>query len=152
MRKIFALLACAALMFSCGGSTANNSECNKGCDAKEPAEVVKITSAEFAAKVADINSEWKYLGDKPAVVDFYADWCGPCQRQAPILEEVAKKYEGQIYVYKVNTDESQDVASAFVDQGIPTLLFIPMTGEPAINVGLMSQEEVEKAVEDILLK
>ena len=164
MKKTLLAILCVAAMLSCsdGKSKQNDQKCQKGMctehqEHKEKCEKNKkciiLDTKSFCEKVADINiAEWKYLGDKPAIVDFYADWCGPCQRQAPILEEVAKKYEGQIYVYKVNTDESQDVASAFVDQGIPTLLFIPMTGEPAINVGLMSQEKVEKAVEDILLK
>lgn len=176
MKKIIVTLLCAAVMISCGGSkektnecsgnhaecTHQNDDCNgnhEGCGGCEghsheaKAGCIKIDTDGFVKKVADFNqAEWKYLGDKPAIVDFYADWCGPCQKQAPILEEIAKKYDGQIYVYKVNTDENPDVANAFVDQGIPTLLFIPMTGAPTINVGLMSQEDVEKVIEEILLK
>ncbi|MBO7301968.1 MAG: thioredoxin [Bacteroidaceae bacterium] len=151
MRKIFALLACAALMFSCGGSTANNSECNKGCDAKEPAEVVKITSAEFAAKVADINSEWKYLGDKPAVVDFYADWCPPCRMIAPVLDEIAKE-NPNIYVYKVNIDDCPDIAKAYNVVSIPTLLFIPMSGEPVREVGFLTKGVIENIIKEHLLR
>lgn len=164
MKKTLLAILCAAAMFSCGDgkNKQNDPKCQEGncteqqgCNDKcgELKKCIVLDTKSFCEKVADINSaEWKYLGDKPAIVDFYADWCGPCQKQAPILEEIAKKYAGQIYVYKVNTDENPDVANTFVYQGIPTLLFIPMTGDPTINVGLMQQEDVEKVVEEILLK
>lgn len=155
MKKILLTLMFAAAIISCGGNKndkENDATCNN-INKENDATCINLNTDEFLNRVADFNQEeWKYKGDKPAIVDFYADWCGPCQKQGPILEKIVKKYAGQIYVYKVNTDYNPDVSYAYVKDGIPTLMFIPMTGDPTINVGLMQQEEVEKAVEEILLK
>ncbi len=151
MRKIFALLVCVALIYSCDGSGTNNSECNKECGIKASAGAVRITAAEFAVKVADINREWKYLGDKPAIVDFYADWCPPCRMIAPVLDEIAKEYS-DIYVYKVNIDACPDIAKVYNVVSIPTLLFIPMSGEPVREVGFLTKGRIENIIKEQLLK
>lgn len=116
---------------------------------------IELTKAEFLAKVANYESnptEWKYLGDKPAIVDFYAAWCGPCRAIAPILEELAEEYKDELYIYKVDTDKEQDLAAAFGVQSIPTLLFVPMEGAPQLARGAMPKQEFKNAIENVLLK
>src|ERR1035437_5143984 len=101
---------------------------------------IHLTKETFIEKVANFEAnpkEWKYLGDKPCIIDFYAAWCGPCKAVAPILEELAKTYDGQIYVYKINTDEKQELAGAFGIRSIPSLLFVPMDGKPQMSVGAL---------------
>ncbi|MEF3279855.1 MAG: thioredoxin [Elusimicrobiota bacterium] len=102
----------------------------------------------FKAKVFDFekNKEWKFSGDKPCIVDFYADWCGPCKILSPILEEISIKYAGKLDVYKVNTDKEQNLAAMFDIQSIPTLLFVPLSGKPMISIGLMPKERIEEII------
>lgn len=116
---------------------------------------IHLTKAEFLSKVANYESspsEWKYLGDKPCIVDFYADWCGPCKAVAPILEELAKEYAGKIIIYKVNTDQEPDLSAAFGIRSIPSFLFCPMAGKPQMTSGAMSKADFKKAIDDLLLK
>ena len=148
------------------GCTGNHEECtgnhegctgnHEGCEGhshEAKAGCIKINTDGFVKKVADFNqAEWKYLGDKPAIVDFYADWCGPCKQIAPILEEIAKEYDGQLYVYKVNVDDNRAIAEVFKISAIPTLLFIPMEGEPKTEMGMNSKENLEKIIKETLLK
>ena len=95
---------------------------------------------------------WKFEGDKPAVIDFYATWCGPCKMMSPILDEISKEYEGKINVYKVNVDKEADLASVFGIRSIPSLLFVPMKKEPSMVQGAMPKNELKKLVDDILLE
>ncbi len=113
---------------------------------------IHIDEATFKKEVFDYENakEWKYLGDKPAIVDFYADWCGPCKRIAPIMVELAKEYEGKIIIYKVNTDNNRNLAAAFGIQSIPSILFIPMQGKPTMGQGAYPKETFEKAIKEIL--
>lgn len=116
---------------------------------------IKLTKAEFMTKVANYEanpSEWKYLGDKPCIIDFYADWCGPCKTIAPILEDLAKEYDGQIYIYKVDTEKEQELAAAFGIRSIPSLLFVPMNEQPQMAMGALPKETFKKAIEEVLLK
>lgn len=118
-------------------------------------KTIALNKAEFLRRVMDYETnshEWKYLGDKPAIVDFYADWCGPCKMVAPILEELAEEYDGKIYIYKVNTGEEEELASVFGIRSIPSLLFIPMEGQPQMAQGAMPKSTFKQAIEDILLK
>ena len=101
---------------------------------------------------ANASSSLTYLGDKPAIVDFYASWCGPCRMVAPILEELAGEYEGKIVVYKVNTEKEPDLAAAFGIRSIPSILFIPMSGKPQMLQGAMPKDAFKKAIEEYLLK
>lgn len=117
-------------------------------------KTIHLTKEEFLNKVVDFENnpdEWKYLGDKPALVDFYADWCGPCKSIAPVLEELAAEYEGQIYIYKVDTDAEQELAAAFGIRSIPTLLFIPMKGNPQVAQGALPKANLKKAIDEVLL-
>lgn len=115
---------------------------------------IHLTKAEFLEKVVNYetsSTEWKYLGDKPCLIDFYADWCGPCKAVAPILEELAKEYDGQIYIYKINTDQEQELAGAFGIRSIPSLLFVPMEGQPRMSMGAMPKDQLKKAIDEVLL-
>lgn len=117
-------------------------------------QVVHLTTQEFKDKVFNYENskEWKYAGTLPAIVDFYADWCGPCKMVAPVLEELASEYSGQIVVYKVDTENEQELAAVFGIQSIPTLLFIPREGQPQAAMGALPKQTFEKVIKDILLK
>lgn len=116
---------------------------------------IHLTKAEFLSKVANFqanSTEWKYLGDKPCIIDFYATWCGPCKMVAPIMDDLAKEYNGQVYIYKVDVDAEPDIAAAFGIQSIPTIFFCPMTGNPQVSQGAMQKEDFKKMITDVLLK
>ncbi|MBO7169441.1 MAG: thioredoxin, partial [Rikenellaceae bacterium] len=114
---------------------------------KKMEQVKHITQEEFKTLVADYEqSEWKYLGDKPAIVDFYATWCGPCRALAPVLEQIATEYKGKLVVYKVDVDKEPAVAAAFGVRSIPTLLFIPMEGKPYVSLGAMNAEQLREKI------
>jgi thioredoxin 1 len=117
--------------------------------AQKPEHLNELT---FKQKVHDFdkNASFKYKGTSPVIVDFYADWCGPCRRVAPFLEELAKEYGTKIKIYKVNTDENQRVASAFNITGIPAFLFITAKGEHKMMVGAMPKEDFEKEINNYL--
>jgi len=111
-----------------------------------------LTKETFKNKIFDFeeNEEWNFKGDKPAVIDFYADWCQPCKTLSPILEELADEYEGKIDIYKVDTGEEKELAGAFGIRSIPTLLFIPEEDEPQMAKGALPKEQLEKAFSDVL--
>ena len=112
----------------------------------------QLTTADFKKKVFDFegNTEWVYQGELPCIVDFYADWCGPCKMVAPVLEQISKDYAGKLEVYKVNTDEEPDVAQAFGIQSIPSLLFVPKNGKPRMAVGAQPRKEIERVIGEVL--
>ncbi len=126
--------------------------------AQEPEQESKVkhlTYKEFLSKVWDFEKEpntFKYKGKHPAIVDFYADWCGPCRRVAPIMEKLAEEYDGKLLVYKVNTDQEKELSRAFQVRSIPMVLFIPMEGQPMMQVGALPEEGYRKVVEEQLLK
>ena len=120
--------------------------------AQDKKGVVTLSSKEFKTKVIDLSQkDAKYLGTKPAIVDFYASWCGPCRAISPILEELASEYKDKIVIYKVDVDASPDLAQAFGIRSIPAVLFIPLKGESKMTVGGRSKEEFKKQVDTILL-
>ena len=113
-----------------------------------------LTKSDFLSKVANYETnptEWKYLGDKPCIIDFYAAWCGPCKTIAPILDELAKEYDGQIYIYKVDTEAEQELAGAFGIRSIPSILFCPMNGAPQMAMGAMPKNSFKNAIAEVLL-
>lgn len=120
--------------------------------AAQDAGTVKLNKAKFLAEVWDYENspkEWKYKGSKPALIDFYADWCGPCRIAAPILEELSKEYAGKITIYKIDTQVEQELASVFGISGIPAFLYIPQSGRPTMASGIArSNEETKKMFKD----
>lgn len=120
----------------------------------ETGKVIKLNKEEFLKKVFNYeksSQEWKYEGNKPAIIDFYADWCGPCRKVAPVLEELAKEYDGKIVVYKVDTEKDKELAQKFGIQSLPSLLFVPMNGKPQMAVGAIPKEDLKKAIDEFLL-
>jgi thioredoxin len=118
-------------------------------------EVIVLNKADFLSKVFNYEknpTQWMYEGDKPCIIDFYADWCGPCKRVAPVLVELAEQYKDDLIIYKINVDNEKELAMAFGIQSIPTLLFIPKTGTPQVSQGVLSKEQFVEQIENFLLK
>jgi thioredoxin 1 len=111
-----------------------------------------LTKETFISKVFDYekNKEWKYEGDKPCLIDFYADWCGPCKIVAPILEELAGEYGVDLKIYKIDTEAEQELAAVFGIKSIPSLLFVPLEGQPQMAMGALPKDSLEKAFKEIL--
>jgi thioredoxin 1 len=114
---------------------------------------IKLTTSEFKEKVFnyDNQADWNYIGELPAIIDFYADWCGPCKMVAPVLEELAKEYEGKLVIYKVDTEKEFELASAFGIQSIPTFLFITADGKPSLQPGAFPKKVFKQVIEEHLL-
>jgi len=137
------------------------SNCNAGSPVRASenatssgSEAVKVMTNEmFKQKVFNYtaNKEWKYEGTRPVIIDFYATWCGPCRMLSPKVEEIAKEYAGKIDVYKVDTDAEQVLAQSLGIQSLPTLLFIPLKGQPRATMGAVPKETLVKAINEILL-
>jgi thioredoxin len=145
MRKFFLI----AMVILATAFTANAQE------EKKESQVKQLTYNEFLKKVWNFENNpntFIYKGKLPAVVDFYADWCGPCRRVAPIMEKLAEEYDGRLLVYKVNVDQEKDLASAFQVKSIPMVLFIPLEGQPMMQVGALPEEGYKKVIEEQLLK
>jgi len=111
-----------------------------------------LTKEDFLKKVFNYeqNQEWKYEGDKPCIIDFYADWCQPCKMVAPILEELSEEYADQLYVYKVDTEVEQELAAIFGIRSIPSMLFVPMNDRPQMAVGALPKNTIEQAMKEVL--
>ena len=156
-KKIFfagVLLALSYPAFAGKNKENKSKEINQSKEVKKMG-TIHLTKAEFLSKVANYEAnptEWKYLGDKPCIIDFYAAWCGPCKTVAPILEDLAKEYEGQIYIYKIDTEAEQELAGAFGIRSIPTILFCPMVGAPQMAQGALPIDAFRKAITEVLLK
>jgi len=153
MKKLFLTMTAAVLILSaCGnqkqGSNENQEVSNSAVSASATGSSEKLTKELFVKKVWDYTNspnDWKYLGNKPAIIDFYADWCGPCKIAGPILEEVGAEYAGKIQVYKINTDQERELAQVFGITGIPAFLYIPASGKPVMMSGIgRSKEETKK--------
>ncbi|MFO8001706.1 MAG: thioredoxin [Marinilabilia sp.] len=111
-----------------------------------------LTQETFKQKVFDFenNKEWKFEGDKPCLIDFYADWCQPCKMVAPILEELSEEYDGKVDVYKIDTESEKELAGMFGIQSIPSLLFVPTEGQPQMAQGALPKDTFERAIKDVL--
>lgn len=157
MKKITTLIT-AGLLFlstlplaaSCGqeGNSGKNEE-------KMETGTIHLTKAEFLQKVWNYEANpqaWKYEGTKPAIVDFFATWCGPCKALGPVLEDLAKEYGDKLVIYKVDVDEERELAGAFGIRSVPTLLFIPADGEPSMSPGAPSKAQLKQIIDEHLLK
>lgn len=114
--------------------------------------VEHLTKETFLEKVYnwEKNTEWTFEGDKPCLIDFYADWCGPCKMVAPILDELSEEYDGLINIYKIDTEQEQELAGAFNIRSIPTMLFVPADGKPQMAVGALPKDGLKQAISDVL--
>jgi len=154
------------LLSSCSNHKENKENTSAGKADKQKQEInlqktnismakpIYLTKAEFLKKVANYEQnpdKWVYLGDKPCIIDFYADWCGPCKMLAPILEELALEYEGRVHIYKVNVDKEQELSNAFNIQSIPSILFVPVKNQPRMVVGYISKDVFKQNIENFLL-
>jgi thioredoxin len=112
----------------------------------------QLTKETFLEKVFNFseNKEWKYEGDVPCIIDFYADWCGPCKAIAPVLEVLSEEYAGKINIYKVDTEAEQELSAAFAIRSIPSMLFCPKEGEPQMAQGALPKQELERIIKDVL--
>ena len=117
-------------------------------------KVIMLTADEFLAKITDLDPEkgLRYKGKTPCMVDFYADWCGPCRQLAPIAERLAEKYKGQFIIYKVNVDKAQEICSALNISSIPTLLFLKPNTQPGMMVGAPTEAELDQTIQEFLQK
>lgn len=156
MKHILLMLFITGLTFSsCNGQAKNNQE-KEQIKKETKMKTIHLNKIDFLKKVANYEAnpgEFKYLGDKPALIDFYADWCGPCKAIAPVLEELADEYDGEIYIYKINTEEEQELAALFGIRSIPSLLFVPMGDEqPQMAQGALPKPTLKEAIDKVLLK
>lgn len=153
-RLIYSVLFVSFILVSCNTQAKQSNETKKTEEKEVVMKTIKLTKADFLTKVANYETnpdEWKYLGDKPALIDFYADWCGPCKVIAPVLEELAAEYGDEIYIYKIDTEKEQELAAAFGIRSIPTLLFIPMNGDPQMAQGALPKATLKEAINSVLL-
>lgn len=159
MRFLIISVLAAIVLSACSTSgkennqEANSQQTENNMQTKQ--KTINLTKAEFLTKVANYEEspeKWEYLGDKPCLIDFYADWCGPCKVVAPILEELADEYEGEIYIYKVDTEAEQELAGAFGIRSIPTFLFCPMGEQPQMAQGALPKDAFKQAIDEVLLK
>lgn len=151
MKRVFflSLIALTLLLQNC---KADNPKSSTDSNSKG-STIVHLSNAEFKKMIFnyEVNKEWKYEGQLPAIIDFYADWCAPCRQLSPIVEEIAKEYNGKIVVYKVDTVKEQMLAQNLGITGLPTLLFIPAKGKPQMSMGLLPKEDLVKVVNEVLL-
>ncbi|HEY5535862.1 MAG TPA: thioredoxin [Ignavibacteria bacterium] len=112
-----------------------------------------LTIDTFKSKVFNFeeNKEWKYEGELPCIIDFYADWCGPCKMVAPVLEELAGEYQDKVNIYKIDTEKEQELAAIFGIRSIPSIMFVPKDGKPQMSMGAMPKEGFVRAIKEVLL-
>ena len=133
----------------------NNSKTEEPAKTENKVKTIHLNKIDFLKKVANYEAnpnEWKYLGDKPALIEFYADWCGPWKAVAPVLEELAKEYDGEIYIYKIDTEAELELSALFGIRSIPSLLFIPINGTPQMAQGALPKNALKEAIDKVLLE
>ena len=158
LKNVWMMIALFLCLSSCNASASTEGGNDNGLAKQEaPAkgEVIVLNKVEFLEKVFNYEkhpNEWVYEGSKPCIVDFYADWCGPCKQVAPILRDLAILYKKEIIVYKINVDQEKELAAAFGIQSIPTFLFIPKEGRPMMSMGALPREDFVNQIDEYLLK
>lgn len=155
------MLAVATVAAGCGGGSAPKAagpsvaKADKQEARQSVSKVMQLTKADFITRVYDFEKnpdKWVFNGDKPAIVDFYATWCGPCKQLSPLLQQLADEHSDRIDVYKVDVDQEEEVAAAFAVSSIPMLLWIPADGKPFVTMGMMPKAELDKLVKERLLQ
>ena len=154
MKKGLNCLVVSGIIFCLAGCSQTTRTNDNSTSKGEKAGVIVLNKADFLAKVFNYEKnpeQWTYEGDKPCIVDFYADWCGPCKKVSPILSDLAVLYKDDIVIYKVDVDTETELAAAFGIQSIPTLLFIPKDKEPVIAQGALPRETLIEQIDHFLL-
>jgi thioredoxin len=155
IKSIMSAFAIVLATTACAGNGGENKKSNEPTKEDYKMEVVSLNKAEFLKKVYDFEAnpnDWKFEGKRPAIVDFYATWCGPCKALHPVLEELSKEYSGKVDIYQIDVDQEKELAAAFGIRSIPTLLLIPMKEEPRITQGALPKDQLKKAIDEFLLK
>ncbi|MEA3480300.1 MAG: thioredoxin [Bacteroidota bacterium] len=164
MKNLILISTIAGLFIFGSCSNLNGTNAQDGKDTKasianeggeEEGKTIHLTSTTFKEKVMDYDKNkdsWVYEGDKPCIIDFYADWCKPCKLIAPIMDELAAEYAGEIYIYKIDTQKERELASVFGIRSIPAVLFVPMEGKPQMSTGALPKETFKQAINEFLLK
>lgn len=157
MKNLFIMLAVLFGSIACNNSSAKNGNSETIIQVPVSNNVIikELNKQEFLNKVYNFEKnpqEWVYEGSLPCIVDFYADWCGPCKALSPRLEKMAKEFEGMIVIYKINVDKEQELARAFGISSIPALLWCPLKDEPHFTQGALSEDELKKRINEELLK
>ena len=153
--RLLLLVLIAGISLTTYAQTNNSSKTEEPAKTENKVKTIHLNKIDFLKKVANYEAnpnEWKYLGDKPALIDFYADWCGPCKAVAPVLEELAKEYDGEIYIYKIDTEAELELSALFGIRSIPSLLFIPMNGTPQMAQGALPKNALKEAIDKVLLE
>ncbi len=142
------------LVTNCSGSEGNTEGGGNNEKTTTEAKPVHLTKDTFKEKVMDYenNKDWVFEGERPAVIDFYADWCAPCRKIAPIMEELAVEYEGEVDIYKIDTEKQRELAQIFGIKSIPSVLFVPMDGKPQMTRGALPKKTFVSIIDQFLLK
>ena len=155
IKSIMSAFAIVLATTACAGNGGENKKSNEPTKEDNKMEVVSLNKAEFLKKVYDFEAnpnDWKFEGKRPAIVDFYATWCGPCKALHPVLEELSKEYSGKVDIYQIDVDQEKELAAAFGIRSIPTLLLIPMKEEPRITQVALPKDQLKKSIDEFLLK
>lgn len=151
MKKYFllSLLVFPLVLFECKAENPANTTVKSNTSAR----ITHLNDESFKKMIFnyEVNKTWKYEGKKPAIIDFYADWCAPCRQLSPIVEQIAEEYSGKIDIFKVDTEKEKTLAGNLGITGLPTLLFIPVEGKPQVSMGLLPKENLVKAINEILM-
>ncbi len=141
-----------SFFFLTGISCSSEAKAKGNDNEKNDSGVIYLNKETFKEKVFnyETNKEWKYEGTTPAILDFYADWCGPCRMLAPVLKDIQKEYNGKVQIFKVDTDKEKELAGIFGIRSLPTIVFIPVDGQPQAVMGFRPKEEMEKMIQEVL--
>jgi thioredoxin len=150
--KRFAFLIAGAFLFASYAGCTQPAGGSSKSPAKSESKIIHLTKESFLEQIFNYEkeTEWKYNGKLPAIVDFYADWCGPCRMLSPVLEELQKEYDGKLQIYKVDTQTERQLAGALGIQSLPTVLFIPKDGKPQAMLGFRPKADIEKIIGEFL--